>query len=106
MEDCLRKIWIMMVVLVWLAVPMTAMGIMGYGECVRDCGGGEASDECIKNCRDMYMDPDDAAEEYKDEFRDCFNKCYDLPLSEKESCLEKCRDSYRLGMDLPKKKKN
>lgn len=82
-----------------LALPLGTMAFMGYGGCMDKCEGDE---QCIKECREMYMDKEEAHEEYKKDFRDCFNTCYDLRGPEKDECLERCRSAYQFGRDLPK----
>ncbi|GAB7023699.1 hypothetical protein [Salidesulfovibrio brasiliensis] len=80
------------------AAPSQA--VMGPGECIRDCDGDK---ECIRECRKMFMDEDEVKETYKKEFRECFDGCYELRGKEKEECLEKCRDDYKVGRELPDK---
>lgn len=77
----------------------SADAVMGYGKCVSDCDGDK---ECIKDCRDMFLDEDESKELYKQEFRDCFDTCYDLRGKEKQDCLDDCRGDYKLGRDLPR----
>ncbi|MDY0226819.1 MAG: hypothetical protein RBR38_08310 [Desulfomicrobium apsheronum] len=80
--------------------PFSSTAFMGYGGCMDKCDG---DPQCIKDCREMYKSEKDAHEEYKKDFRECFNSCYDLRGKEKENCLEKCRGDYKFGRDLPKK---
>ncbi len=89
-----------MVLLAMMIFPLTSSAFMGYGGCMDKCGGDE---QCIKDCRETYLDKDDAHEEYKKDFRDCFDTCYDLQGPEKDKCKERCRSAYQFGRDLPKK---
>lgn len=94
----LRNVFLSLALLSFLAVPLVSSAVVtGYKDCVSKC---ENNQECIKDCRDVYMDPKEADEKYKKEFRECFNKCYDMRGSEKEECLEGCRKNYKIGNDL------
>lgn len=77
---------------------LSSQAIMGLGECERDCDGDK---ECIRDCRQQFRDPDEVKEMYKQEFRDCFDGCYELRGKEKEECLQECRDDYKTGRELP-----
>ncbi|MGE4470586.1 MAG: hypothetical protein AB7D47_10680 [Desulfovibrio sp.] len=74
-----------------------ASAVMGVGQCVKSCDGDKA---CIKDCRDLYLSKDEAKELYMQEFRSCFDTCYDLRGQEKRDCLDGCRGDYKQGRDL------
>ncbi|SKA72195.1 hypothetical protein SAMN02745704_00314 [Paucidesulfovibrio gracilis DSM 16080] len=74
-----------------------AKAIMGIGKCVDSC---ENDRDCIKDCREQFMSPQEAKEAYMQDFRNCFDVCYDKRGKEKEDCLEGCRDDYKHGRDL------
>lgn len=94
----LKNVFLSLALLSFLVLPVVSSAvIVGYKDCVSKC---ENDPHCIKDCRDTYMDPEDADEEYKKEFRECFNKCYDMHGPEKKKCLEGCRKNYKIGNDL------
>jgi len=88
-----------LVVSVFLLLLAPAHAIMGVGKCVKSCDGDK---ECIKECRDQFLTEEESKELYMDEFRDCHSDCDDTTGSARETCLEGCRDDYKLGRDLPR----
>jgi hypothetical protein len=81
-----------------IPTPAQAQAVFpGLGKCLQDC---EDDRECQADCRELYMNDEDRKEHYRDQFRACWDECYNLSGTAREECNESCRDDYKTGLDL------